>query len=249
MSFRQLIVFTAFNRPLYMRETLDSWSRVRGVSQALLDFHIEPGCTDMDEVCEDVGFAERTLHVNPQRLGVQRNPWSALNCGFLYRESMKPDDFVILAEDDFVVSTDILEWFSWARAEFYHDESVLLVSSNQYEEQPGGLGQALFIPWFPGWVWGIWRDRWEKLIAPDWTFEYEHNGWDWRITDHWCTEMGKVCVVPAVSRSQHIGEYFGVHTIPGQWFRDQQSRCFQSEVPPQIYQRPVGVSTIPNPRG
>jgi hypothetical protein len=245
---KQVIVFTAFNRPLYLSQTLESWSHARGISETLLDFHIEPGCTDVDEVCEDVDFASTVLHVNPTRLGIQRNPFNALNCGFAWQESPSASDFVILAEDDFVVSTDTLEWFAWAREEFYHDERVMLVSSNQYEEQPGGLAQSLLIPWFPGWVWGTWRDRWES-IAADWTFEYEHNGWDWRITDHWCGEMGKVCVVPAISRSQHIGEYHGVHTIAGTWFREQQSKCFQPEVPPQVYRRPIGVSMIRNPRG
>lgn len=245
---RQVIVFTAFNRPDYLAETLESWSRARGISNTLLDFHMEPGSTDVHEVCEEVDFAETSLHVNPTRLGIQRNPFNALNCGFTWQESPSPSDFVILAEDDFVVSTDTLEWFAWAREEFYADENVLLVSSNQYEEQSGGLAQSLFIPWFPGWVWGTWRDRWQS-IAADWTFEYEHRGWDWRLTDHFCGEMNKVCVVPAISRSQHIGEFNGVHTIAGTWFRDQQSKCFQPEVPPQSYRLPTGVSMIRNPRG
>jgi hypothetical protein len=249
---RQVIVFTAFNRPLYLSETLESWSHVRGIRDAILDFHIEPGSTDVDEVCASVNFvAGRALHVNPTRLGIQRNPFNAINCGFTYGDSgtlPQPDDFVILAEDDFVVSTDVLEWFAWARKEFYSDERVLLVSANQYEQQSGGLAQSLFIPWFPGWVWGTWRDRWQS-IADDWTFEYEHNGWDWRLTDHFCGELHKVCVVPAISRSQHIGEFNGVHTIAGTWFREQQSKCFQPEVPPQVYRRPTGVSMIRNPRG
>jgi GNT-I family protein len=238
----QLVVFTAFNRPAYMRETLRSWGKARCSTIAFFDFHVEPGCPEMEEACYAPAPWIRTVHVNQVMQGVQRNPFNAMNCAFdrLLRDSKfrNEDDFVILAEDDFVVSTDIFEWFDWARREFYADEKVLAVSAAQYEEQPGGLAQSLKISRFPGWVWGTWRDRWENLIAPDWTFDYEHNGWDWRLTDYWCKEKGMVCVVPAVSRSQHIGEHGGVHTIPGQPFLAEQSKCFVPEIPPQEYRRP-----------
>jgi hypothetical protein len=244
---KQVIVFTAFNRPNYMYEVLNHWSDVRGISDTILDFHVEPNCPEMQQTCQEAGeFAETVLHVNESHQGVQRNPFNAINCGFTHGSA--PDDFVILAEDDFIVSTDILEWFAWARQEFYDDPRVLCVSATQHESH-GGLDQSLFVPWFPGWVWGTWRDRWENLIAPDWTFNYEHNGWDWRLTNYWCGEKGMVCVSPALSRSQHIGECHGVHTIPGDWFRDQQSKCFVPEVPSQVYYRPDGVPGIPNPRG
>ena len=248
----QIVAFTAFNRPHYMSQVLESWSYVRDVSEAHFDFHVEPGCREMETVCSYAPRTGSSVHVNGSRLGVQRNPFAAINCAFdrYLRESAfeKQDDFVILAEDDFIVSTDILEWFSWAQQEFYEDQRVLCVSATQHEKQ-GDEAQSLFLPWFPGWVWGTWRDRWQNLIAPDWTFDYEHRGWDWRLTDYWCKEKGMVCVAPAVSRTQHIGEHGGVHTIPGQWFLDQQSRCFEPEIPPQQYRRPDGVSDIPNPRG
>ncbi|SRR5712692_1086921 len=249
---RQIIVFTAFDRPEYMQETMRSWSRVRGVSDTIFDFHVEPGCQKMERLCSSVLFTEPVVHVNETHQGVQRNPYNAINCGFMREGGLavpRPDDFVILAEDDFIVSTDVLEWFSWTSRVFYDDRHVLCVSASQHEEQPGGLAQSLLVPWFPGWVWGTWRDRWENLIKPDWTFNYEHNGWDWRLTDYWCGEQGMVCVAPAVSRSQHIGEYGGVHTIPGQWYRDQLSKCFQPEIPPQEFRKPDGVSAVPNPRG
>jgi hypothetical protein len=181
---------------------------------------------------------------------VQRNPFMAINCGFARtpEPERRPDDYVILAEDDFVVANDVLEWHVWASRELYADDRVLLVSSNQYEEQPGGFAQATLVRWFPGWVWGIWRDRWENLVAPDWTFDYEYDGWDWRITRYWCEHHGMMCAAPAVSRSQHIGEFGGAHTIPGDSFRSQQSRCFQPDIPVQEYRRPDGIVEAGSPR-
>lgn len=246
---RTVVAFTANDRPNYMREVLESWRQVRGIEDALLYFRCEPWCPEMVEVCKSVDFAETIVHVNGGREGVQRNPFKAINWCFTNRETHRQDDFIILAEDDFIVATDTLEWFAWSRKTFFDDPNVLCVSANQYDAQSGGLGQALFLPWFPGWVWGTWRDRWEQRLEPDWTFNYEHNGWDWRMTNYWCEQVHNVCLAPALSRSQHIGEHGGVHTIPGQWFLDQQSRCFQQDVPPQAYRPPTGVSMIRNPRG
>lgn len=226
---KQLIVFTASARHWYMSETLASWSQVRGIGDCWLGFYVEPGCAEMAQVCESVDFAESYTKVNPVVLGVQRNPFEALNAGF--RDGA---DFVVLAEDDLVVSTDVLEWLSWGREKFAGDSQVLAVTANQFEEQPGGPAGALKVPWFHCWVWGTWRDRWEGFMRDDWTFSYEHRGWDWRLNDYWVIERGMRVVAPCLSRSQHIGKWYGSHTNPAQ-FEEQQSHCFLPDIPPQEY--------------
>ena len=45
-------------------------------------------------------------------------------------------EFLILGEEDLVVSSDALEYFTWARQEFARDERVLAVCSHS----PGGQG-------------------------------------------------------------------------------------------------------------
>jgi hypothetical protein len=240
----QRIVFTGNDRPEYMRRTLESWAKVRGVGDAMLDFHLEPGHPEVLSVCTGVGFAEWTVHLNNTRLGVQANPFHAIWCGFNSVPEPKPHDFVILAEDDFVVGADILEYFAWAQEEFYLDKRVISVSATQFEAQ-GEADEVLLVRGWTGWVWGTWRDRWETMIAPDWTFNYEHDGWDRRIIDYWCGERGMVTAVPALSRSQHIGQYGGVHTVPAA-FEEHTSRCFMPGLEPQQYRRregePVDVS-------
>ena len=54
--------------------------------------------------------AETTITINPQRYGVLGNPWHAFNDGFAV------SDFVVLAEEDLIVSEDVLEYFAWCRA-------------------------------------------------------------------------------------------------------------------------------------
>lgn len=227
---RQTVVFTGNDRPHYMRETLESWSRARGVGNWLLGFHLEPGCPEVAETCRSVGFAPVTVTVNPERYGVQRNPYEAISGGFA-----SGAEFVVLAEDDMIVSTDVLEYLAWARDAYMGDRQVLAVCAHMDYERPGGLSAAVRLAWFGGWVWGTWRDRWEHLIAPDWTFGYEHGGWDWRLTDHWMGERGYRAICPALSRSQHIGKHGGTHCSPEQ-FAGLQSQCFVPDVPPQRYQ-------------
>jgi hypothetical protein len=83
-------------------------------------------------------------------------------------------------------------------------------------------------------VWGIWRDRWERHLRDDWDHTYRAKGWDWRITEHWVGERGYLAIKPAMSRSQDIGEFGGVHAHPAD-FPSAVSRCFVAEVPPQDY--------------
>jgi|SRR5277367_1092003 len=233
---KQPVVFTAFNRPNYLRRVLRTWSQVRGIERTELDFHVEPDQpATLAAISETATFAPMIIKANDRHLGPQANPFYTIQCAFTNAFSNpSPRDFVILAEDDFIVSTDILEYLTWARDEFYHDERVIAVSSTQFEEQPGGLSQVMLIPSWTGWVWGTWRDRWENMIAPNWTFNHEYGGWDWKMVRYWCGERGYLTAVPALSRSQHIGKHGGSYTTPAA-FAAHTSRCFVSEVPPQAY--------------
>jgi len=231
------VVFTAFNRSHYMQRVLASWALVRGLENVTLDFYVEPECLDMEQVITDVVEdlpCLSAVHVNDRRLGVQVNPYCAINSGFASFASPSPDDFVILGEDDIVVGADILEYFSWACGKFASDKDVLAVSSHQHEAvEPWSSAAISLEACFRGWVWGIWRDRWEQ-VAADWTFQYEHNGWDWRINDYWCKERGFRVAHPHVSRAQHIGQFGGVRCTPDM-FDGILSKCFVADLPPQEY--------------
>jgi hypothetical protein len=239
------VVFTAFNRLDYLRMTLRSWAQVRGIDRVVFDFHVEPSEVAADVIgliSKELNSLDFVIHVNSQVLGTQENPYRALECAFTYGSlpSQRAGDFVILAEDDIVVSSDILEYFTWAKREYRSDDKVLMVSAHQHNEQPGGLagtraGGMEEAPLL--WVWGTWRDRWEKLAA-DWPFNYEYRGWDWRIYDYWVGELGYQVVTPSFSRCQHIGVN-GTHMMADQYL-DWVSRCFRPVVPPQEYRQVTG---------
>lgn len=243
-----IIAFTVHNRPQYLRQTLESWSRVRGIGDTYLIFCCEPGCPEAVRLCRSVDFAATVLTgVNTQRQGVLANPWRALDMAFAHDLCSLGDGFAVLAEEDLVVSSDVLEYFTWAQR-YRDDPSVLGVTTYQHHEQPGGLAGAGPADWpaddqWHFWVWGTWRDRWQALLRDSWDFTYAENGggpaqrgWDWNIRNRLVLGEGMTMIAPSLCRSQHIGEYGGAHCTPDQ-FQGLLSGCYAGpDVPPQDYQ-------------
>ena len=230
---RPVIAFTVCDRPAYLAWVLESWREVRGIAAAHLIFRCAPGCDEAVDLCRAVDFAETTVTINPQRYGVLGNPWHALNDGFAV------SDFVVLAEEDLIVSEDVLEYFAWCRARYADDPRVLAITTHQYLEQPGGLAGVMPQrfdqdpdPHF--WVWATWRNWWEAFIRDTWDFTYRAAGWDWALLNGWIHGRGMRLMAPCLSRSQHVGRLGGKHCTPDQ-YETMRSRCFVSSVPPQEY--------------
>lgn len=236
-----IVCFTVNNRPEYLRQTLESWSKVRGISDQTLLFACEPGCPEAVDVCRSVDFAAGAIALSPQRRGVLGNPHYALDAGF----GLLPDgDFAVLAEEDLIVSPDVLEYFTWCQR-YREDPQVLGVTTYQHAEQPGGLAGVGAADWsrdneFHFWVWGTWRDQWETLIRDSWDFTYARSGWDWDLRNRLVIGKGMRMIAPSLARSQHIGQYGGAHAQPWQ-FESLLSPSFAGpDVLPQEYQEVPG---------
>jgi hypothetical protein len=237
-----IVAFTVNNRPWYLRQTLDSWAKVRGIADADLIFCCEPGCPEAVNACRAVDFARTTMvHVNPQRRGVLANPWRALSLAF----GLHPG-FAVLAEEDLTVSTDTLEYFTWCQR-YASDPTVLGVTTYQHHEIPGGLPGVGQADWarddrWHFWVWGTWPDRWQAHLRDSWDTTYEETGagpaqrgWDWKFRNQLIRRDGMTMIAPSVPRSQHIGRDGGAHCTPGQ-FQSLLSIGYTADVPPQDYQ-------------
>jgi hypothetical protein len=248
-----IIAFTVNNRPHYLRQTLESWSRVRGIGDCLLIFRCEPGCDEAVQVCREVDFARTITVCNTDRAGVLGNPWLAFGDAFTESEysvrravSFPAGDFAILAEEDLIVSEDVLEYFSWCQR-YREDPNVLGVTTYQHHEQPGGLAGVGPADWsrddqFHFWAWGTWHDRWDRLLRDSWDLTYEdrgypvhQRGWDWDFRNRLVVKAGMTMIAPSISRSQHIGRDGGVHCTPDQ-FDGLLAQGFVADVPPQDYQ-------------
>jgi hypothetical protein len=226
-----VVAFTVNDRPGYLAETLESWSRVRGIEKAHLIFRAEPGHPGVLAVCRDVSFAaEVTVTINPRRLGPGGNPWRAIEAGFATGTG-----YVILAEDDTPVSDDILEYLDWARREYAADPSVLVACAFQHHRRPGGPAGALLLPCFYSQVFGVWRDRWETELRDDWDFDYRYRGYDWNLRDRFMQARDFRAVFPCESRSQVSGEHGGTHLHPGAEYQAHLSDCFAPHYDPVAF--------------
>jgi hypothetical protein len=232
---RHTVAFTANDRLNYLRETLDSWRLVRGIGDAHLIFHVEPGNPHVLKACRQVDFAAQvTVIENDVRLGPGGNPWQALDTAF-----GGGAEFAVCAEDDTPVADDILEYFTWACGEYRDDRGVLLACAFQHHRRPGGFGGVVRVPCFYSQVFGTWAGRWRELLRDDWDRGDTKRGgarlgYDWHIRDAFMEACGFAAVYPCESRSQVSGQYGGTHLRPEQ-FEAHLSDCFSAHYEPAAF--------------
>lgn len=208
------LVFTAYNRPGYLAQSLLSWNGVRNLRDWPATFHVEPSPVEQEVSNLALGLLTTTTVItNPARLGVLTNPWEALNSAF-----SRGADFVVLAEDDVAVSSDVLEFFHWTSEEYQGAKNVLCI--NAFSELGGKDNEIIQNRKFSPLVWGTWRDRWEQHLRDTWDKDYSSGkadgseaGWDWNI-NRILTEKNMTVIKPMQSRSDHLGEFGGIHMTP-----------------------------------
>jgi hypothetical protein len=212
------VVMTAHRRPYYLCQALESWQATDGMTE-LAGFHVALDASDrtqqMAGLLNSYSFASWTLNLPPR--GSQVNPVQAIAELFARHPEVS---FAVLAEEDLLVSADVLTFMSWAADEFRDDQHVLTVCAH-----PGRDGTdpelAFFTEGFSPWIWGTWRDRWDSVICPTWDRNYStgdaecpQSGWDWNLNKRIIPRGGYVSVAPDITRSQNIGEHEGVHALP-----------------------------------
>src|ERR1700752_2352634 len=104
------VVFTCNNRPESLKETLESWASVRSISSWKCWAFVEPS-NRRTEVLDIINKCSLDFNIilNERQNGVLHNPWVALDTAF-----QDGSDFVVLAEDDIIVSSDTVEYFEKA---------------------------------------------------------------------------------------------------------------------------------------
>lgn len=233
------VAFTAYNRPQYLRTVLESWLSVRELQRWLFHFSVDPSAELAEQLSLIQEFSSHfenavTVTVNSQREGVLRNPYLAL------RHCFQKSDFVVLTEEDFVVSTDALEYFNFLSDEYREDSCIATVSArggdgsndpSLYEVTEGSKFN----------VWGTWADRWKSVLEPTWDMNYStyngspgvESGWDWNFSTRVFPSLGLKSVHPLASKSDHIG-YHGEHSTPVN-FASTQASNFVASRGPQRY--------------
>ncbi len=216
------LVFTAYNRPNYLAESIASWNNVRSLNMWPATFYIEP--SELTDEITNVAFQLNTTVtavVNESKQGVLVNPWNAFEGAF-----SSGADFVVLAEDDVLVSQDILEFFEWTSVEYQTSYSTLAV--NAFSKNGGDKDNQLWLrSTFSPLIWGTWRDRWYHHLRDTWDKDYSTGlpdgsqaGWDWNINRIIKANNFNV-VAPLNSRSDHIGLENGTHTTAETFYYSQ----------------------------
>lgn len=212
------VTFTVNDRPHYFQDVLDSWTNVRGKEDVLFYFSCEPfgyedgmnrgTCVDMAEMWLKDNKLTGRVYANYDKLGVLHNPYVALQRAF----GNLTVDYAVLAEDDLVVSNDILEYHTWAANEYLDQKDVAMICSFFEHEAVDELSNAALkkVNFASVYVWGTWKDRWNDYIGPTWEHEYVkeygfHTGWDWNLNERVLPRLGKYSIQPFVTRVQNIG--------------------------------------------
>lgn len=210
------VTFTVGHRHKYFEQVLDSWSAVRNKEDVVFHFSVEP----TDWYIGDGGNAARAekwikenkvigrVHHNEKTFGVLHNPYVALTRAF-----SPYIDYAILAEDDLVVSDDIIEYHKWAAAEYQSNPDISMICSFFEHAADASLAdKVVSVPGFASvWIWGTWRDRWNTIIEPTWDHDYSTGnetgpgGWDWNLNKRVLPSLGKSSVQPLNSRVLNIG--------------------------------------------
>lgn len=214
-----------FNRPHYLAPVLESWRAVRSIGTAHMIFRCEPGHPEVaDLVRKERPPSDGMVVVGDRNLGNDQNMRAAVEAGFATGAQ-----FVIAAEDDVVVSHDLLEYMLAMSARYAADKAVLAVTAWQ-DRQPGPLDEVQRANWFWGGAcWGMWRDRWDEVKG---RWPPSHTGYDGYL-GRICQGSHRVCIQPLATRCKNIGE-IGVNTngsFASVWNRQQ----FTADIPPQSY--------------
>lgn len=218
------LIFTAFNRINYFQRSLASWSMVPELQDWHVRFSIDAG-PDSDQMegrarqfISQNKVADAKVVVREENLGVLHHPWVAFQ--EVFAEGF---DFALRAEDDQIVSNDVLRCAAFLRDQYLAEPSVACINLASYED--GDPGTVHLRSDFNPLLWGTWKDRWEQIIGPTWDHDYSTNngvagveaGWDWNLNTRVLPQEQLKVAAPLRSRVDNIG-IWGVHSNPDTFF-------------------------------
>lgn len=222
-------------REKYLRQALDSWARARGARGVPFIFCVEPGSPmPVDEFTLWVrcAFPLAQVTVNARRLGCSGNTRNAFTRAF-----EAGADYAVMAEEDLVVASDVLEFHSWAAREYADDQQVVSACAHARAGRGSDPAAVTRACWFNPLVCGTWRDRWDSYVLPGWAgIPGNAEGWDTNWQRRLNSEA-RYSIFPVMSRVLHIGEISSLTNWPlaEYFYRQSQSECFNPDYPPQQY--------------
>jgi len=209
------IAISAYNRPEYTQRSLAAIFGAKGFSKerykifAAMDRHGDSFNTDVLNVFQEFGI---NPFIVPSKYGCNYTIKAALELAW-----KDNPDFVLIIEDDIIISDDALEYIEWASEKYKDDHSVRTIGlwghdkgyslDNTLTEKEHG--KVMRQNYFTCWGWGTWGDRWEEMFATWTTGDDKHDtSWDVIVSSH----LGdRVEILPSISRAYNCGENGGTH--------------------------------------
>jgi len=259
------VVVTAKSRPDYLERTLRSWEQVRGVESVhtfLLALGRGPMQSTQMGLASDSSLRIR-IRLDSSRADASPGMHRAIGEAIDSVLDAPGVNFVILSEEDVVVSDDILEYFDWARERMSENMKLLVACAHNVggngwdaktvEQLDGGVRWALrdddtdadqqavrALAHFCGWGWGLDRYAWANIIRPKWDWDCNSgggsdSGYDWNMQLRILSPNGHLALVPDAARTQNIGELGGTYSTPA-IHALQQSLSFREHREPVEYQ-------------
>lgn len=203
------IIFTVYNRGYYLSETLDSWLDVNNLDLFDIYFKVEPSDKLEEILCLIEIFRTKVntttyIIINSERLGCAKNTFDAFELMF------KNYDFCILAEDDFIVSDDVCQYFVFLENMYKNENRIASITASCSLSKNYHTDKVIKKCTFTGRIWGTWKHIWNTYMRDTWDFGYKHNGWDWNLSSEVYPKNNLYQIQPMVSRSNHIGVN-GIH--------------------------------------
>ena len=261
------VIVTAKSRPGYLGETLASWEAVRGIRDVHSftlalgydEARFMPVLSAFDRFRKAAGLGQRArVKMDSAQARASQGMHRAIAEAGNHVFADPAVGRVIFGEEDVVVSSDAGEYFAEMLEKFATDDQVLTVLAHSVggqgwdvhkpaQDADASQETVRLLPYFNAWGWATWRDRWEKVLEPNWDYRCDSggptgSGYDWHLAVRVIPQGGFASVVPDASRSQNIGEHGGWASNP-ESFAFSQAQSFRARREPVQYQltgpRPV----------
>jgi hypothetical protein len=260
ISGSDVVLFTtAWRRPDYLAQALDTWTGARGVSGlsrlVVALGRSDPATEDKQRAIITAAASAMGLPCvilpDSDRAAAQHGMHRAIGEALTWIQGELAPAAVICTEEDIAVSDDVLEYMLWELNRWEHDPQVLTVCAHDEGGQgwhvPGIGARGGNNPQdavrlsddFNPWCWATWGSRLPWLLERwDWDATLggpmpTQHGYDWQIR-FLVHATGMRSVVPAASRSQNLGRDGGVYAKP-ELYEQTLAASYRPHRPPTEY--------------
>lgn len=210
------IAISAYNRPEYLQRCISALYGAKGFSRQKYGVFCAMDCHEDGSINKDVLSVFMNHQLVPDVAETKQG------CNFTVKKALdlawaSRPDFVLMIEDDIIISDDALLYIEWAAETYKQDRSVRTIGLWGHDKGPSPskvIPQEQYTTvmrqnYFTCWGWGTWPDRWAEINAK-WTTggDSHETSWDVIVSQ----SLGnRTEILPSVSRAYNCGELNGTH--------------------------------------